>query len=120
MKNKKQIKDSKEKLREVKNLIRLMDNKYKVLGIRFGLDPLIGLIPVVGDIIPIAISLYLVRLAVIAQAPHNIILKMILVTTVDFLIGTFPIIGDAADFVYKGHDKNYRILNNYLEKTKDA
>lgn len=91
-----------------------MDSKYKVLGFRFGLDPLIGLVPFF-DVIPSIISLYLVLIALNHKLPLRIILKMIFNVFADYLTGSIPILGDIFDFRFKANVKNIRILKSNLK-----
>ena len=103
-----------EKIKVADKIVDLLENKFKVFGYKFGLDPLIGLIPVVGDIVPFAMSFYLIAIAYQANVSSKVILKMCFITLIDFLIGVIPIIGDLSDFVFRAHLKNLQILKREL------
>lgn len=91
-----------------------MDSKFKILGFRFGLDPIIGLIPFF-DAIPSVISLYLVLVALNHRLPTRIIFKMIINIFTDYLVGSIPILGDIFDFGFKANVRNIRMLKAYRE-----
>ena len=91
----------------------LLDQKFKIWNFEFGLDPIIGLIPVVGDIIPLVFSGYIVWIGVINKIPKWAIVKMCFNIAVDFLVGTIPILGDILDFALKSNHKNIGILDKH-------
>ncbi|MEP0354232.1 MAG: DUF4112 domain-containing protein [Paraglaciecola sp.] len=93
-------------------LANLSDNKIHipVIGIRLGLDFIIGLIPVIGDVIMVAVSLNIVRLASKIGVPKYLIFKMLKNIVIDFLIGLIPFVGDIFDLFYKSNEKNVRIM----------
>ncbi len=93
-----------------------MDAKFKLPGIpiRFGLDAIIGLIPVAGDTINLAIAGYIVTDAVRLGARKRDIIKMLFNIFLDWLIGLIPLIGDIFDVTWKGNLRNIRILQEAL------
>lgn len=93
----------------------LLDNQFQIFKWRFGLDPIIGLIPWVGDIFPIILSLYIVWIAKQYNLPQSKINQMLLNIGVDFLIGVIPIVGDLFDFVFISNAKNLQILKTHLQ-----
>ena len=106
---------SERKLQTVEEIVRLLDNRFKLGPIKFGLDPIIGFVPVVGDIIPAALSLYLISIAIEEQLDPKIISRMVFNTVADFAIGSIPVIGDVSDFFYKSHLKNLKLLKEGLQ-----
>jgi len=92
----------------------LLDKKFQIAGIRFGLDPIIGLVPVVGDIVPVLFSLYLIWIGYKAQVAPKILWRMAGYTLYDMLFGVIPVIGDIKDVFYKSHTINLQILKNAL------
>ena len=76
--------------------------------IRYGIDGLIGLIPVVGDIITTAISLWLVREARALGAPWHITARMLGNVAVDGVVGLVPVAGDAFDVMFRANVRNVR------------
>ena len=99
-------------------LARLMDGAFVLPGtrIRYGVDGIIGLIPVVGDIIATALSLWLVREARALGAPWHITARMLGNVAVQGLVGTVPVAGDAFDVLFRANMRNVRILRRWMEK----
>lgn len=83
---------------------------------RFGLSPLIGLIPGIGDFAGLILSMYVLYEARKIGAPANIQRKMIRIMFIEFVGGLIPVFGDAFDAVYKANTKNTALLKNYLYK----
>ena len=94
----------------------LMDKAIRIPGtdISFGLDPIIGFFfPVAGDAIGAIVSAYIVILSVRYGLPKGVIARMIFNIAADFVVGTIPFLGDAADFAWKVNTRNLRLLNKY-------
>ena len=94
----------------------LMDRSIRIpgTGIRFGLDPVIGfLLPVAGDAIGAIVSAYIVLVSVRYGLPKIVIARMVFNIAADFVVGSIPLVGDAADFVWKVNTRNLRLLNRY-------
>lgn len=94
----------------------LLDNRFKILGFRFGIDPLLGLIPGGGDLVSFALSLYMIWIGVKIELPQTKVIKMIKNTTFDLLVGVIPVLGDIADFTYKSNLTNLGILQAHVGK----
>lgn len=94
----------------------LLDNKFKILGFRFGIDPLLGLIPGGGDLASLMLSLYIVWIGVKAELPKKKIVEMVKNTTLDFVVGLVPVLGDVVDFTFKSNIKNLEIIQQYIGK----
>ncbi len=90
----------------------LLDSAISIPGtkMQFGLDPLIGLIPVVGDAISMILSFYIVVLAWRIGVKRSILALMVLNVFVDFVMGLTPVLGDAADAVFKANLRNLKLL----------
>lgn len=91
----------------------LLDNQFNILGIRFGLNGLLGLIPGVGDFIVAALSFYMVWIGVKMRLPMTALAEMIGNIITNFLIGLLPIIGDSVDFFHHANLKNLKILKHH-------
>lgn len=94
----------------------LMDRAIRIpgTGITFGLDPVIGLLlPVAGDAIGALVSAYIVIVSVRYGLPKIVIARMVFNIAADFVVGSIPFFGDAADFVWKVNTRNLRLLNKY-------
>ena len=102
-------------LLQAQKLADLTDSKVRIpfLGIRLGLDFLVGLIPVVGDIIMVGVSLSIVSMAKSMQVPTALRIAMLKNIAIDFLLGLIPFVGDLADLFYKSNQKNVRIMEKW-------
>ena len=107
-----------QRLARLDAIAKLLDVAFIVPGtnVRYGLDGLIGLIPVVGDIITTAISLWLVREARALGAPWHITARMLGNVAVDGVVGLVPVAGDAFDVMFRANVKNVRLLRRWMEK----
>ncbi|HEU4477536.1 MAG TPA: DUF4112 domain-containing protein [Pyrinomonadaceae bacterium] len=90
----------------------LMDDLFRVpvLGWRFGLDALIGLIPGLGDTSTALVSFYILAAAVRYRVPKITMLRMGLNIGIDYLFGSLPVLGDLADAAWKSNQKNLDLL----------
>lgn len=104
-------------LRAATYLTDLLDNRFRILGVKFGIDPLLDLFPVLGGIIPTLLSLYLVWIAYRIRVPQKKINEMIGNVVLDFVIGLIPFIGALGDVFYKANSKNLKILKQYYSPT---
>ena len=90
----------------------LMDDLFRVpvLGWRFGLDALIGLIPGFGDTATSLVSFYILAAAVRYRVPKVTLARMGLNIAFDYLAGSIPFVGDLADAAWKSNHKNIDLL----------
>ena len=93
----------------------LLDSVFTIPGtnIRLGLDPILGLIPGLGDLVSPVYTL-----AILAQArelglPRVVQLRMILNVAIDALFGIVPVLGDLFDIVWKANDRNMVLLEQH-------
>ncbi len=88
--------------------------EFPGLGFRFGLDPIIGLIPVAGDFATAVVSLYILTLAAEMQVPRSTMLRMGLNVAIDYFVGSIPIVGNIFDFAWKANARNMQLLERSL------
>ncbi len=100
-------------LEQLKNLANLLDNKFEVLGIKFGIDPIVGLIPG-GDMIGLLLGLLIIKHGYEKKISKKGMTKMIINTVVDLLAGIIPVVGDVADFGIKSNIANIRIIEEEI------
>lgn len=107
-----------QRIARLEAIAKLLDVAFILPGtnIRYGIDGLIGLIPVVGDIITTAISLWLVREARALGAPWYITARMLGNVAVDGVVGIVPFVGDAFDVMFRANMRNVRLLRRWLDK----
>lgn len=91
---------------------RLTDSCFTVplTNIRFGVDSIIGLIPVIGDAGGLLLSCYILQQAHNAGASFWVKLRMLGNMLIDFIGGLIPIIGDGFDVYYKANTRNTKLL----------
>lgn len=96
----------------------LLERSFKVPGTNFpiGLDSIIGLIPVLGDIVTTALGAYIVWAARNLGLPKCKLWRMAGNIAVDTAIGAVPLVGDAADVLFRSNTRNLRIIKKHLDK----
>ena len=108
------------KLARLRRLSKLLDNAIAIPGtkFRFGLDPILGLLPGGGDTITGGISAYIVVEAARMGIPREILSKMVGNILIDSFAGTIPVIGDLFDVGWKSNIKNIELLEKHLDVTE--
>ena len=96
----------------LESLSKYLDNwiKIPVVGWRFGLDALIGLIPNVGDTLTSFASFYILIAGVRYGVPKITLLRMAFNIGLDYVVGAIPFIGDAFDFFWKSNKQNMDLI----------
>ncbi|WP_037574433.1 DUF4112 domain-containing protein [Sporocytophaga myxococcoides] len=104
----------------VEKISNFLDSKFRIPGtkLKFGWDPLIGLIPGIGDfagfIISAILMLYLTRYG----ASRKVVIVMSLNILLDAMIGTVPFIGSLFDFGFKANKRNIELLKEHYYEGK--
>jgi Domain of unknown function (DUF4112) len=100
----------------------LLDSSIPIPGTRFsiGLEALIGLFPVVGDLVGVFLSSYIVREAAALGVSRSILARMAFNVALEGLVGMIPFAGDVFDAAYKANQRNVRLLNAWLERPREA
>ena len=99
-------------------LARLLDSRFIIPGtnIRFGLDPILSLFPILGDFVSYMFSGMLIYMMYNRGVSRKIVIKMVLNATLDAVIGVIPIVGSIFDVFYRANDRNIKLLKeHYLE-----
>ncbi|MBA3634040.1 MAG: DUF4112 domain-containing protein [Acidobacteria bacterium] len=96
----------------LENLSRYLDNwiKIPVVGWRFGLDALIGLVPNVGDTLTSFASFYILLAGVRYGVPKITLLRMAFNIGLDYIVGVIPFIGDTFDLFWKSNKRNMDLI----------
>lgn len=104
------------RLARVRRFSYAFDSAVTIPGtnVRIGLDPLLGLLPVVGDATAAAVSAYVIAEAAALGVPRATLARMCLNVLVDALVGSLPLVGDAFDAVWRANDRNVRLLEARL------
>jgi uncharacterized protein DUF4112 len=94
---------------------RVLDDLVAVPGtnVRVGLDPVVGLIPVVGDAISGVIGFWLIAEAARFGIPRVVVGRMVLNTVVDLVLGAVPILGDLFDVVSRSNRRNLALFRRH-------
>jgi len=94
----------------------LLDDVIRIPGtnIRFGIDPLIGLLPGGGDLAAGALSTYIILAAARAGAPPVVLLRMGANVALDAILGIVPVLGDLFDAGFKANRRNVQLLEQYI------
>ncbi|MDX5403233.1 MAG: DUF4112 domain-containing protein [Rhodobacterales bacterium] len=97
-------------------LARRMDCAYRVpfTPIRFGWDSILGLVPVVGDTLALAPSVYILREAHAMGASKPVLARMVGNVGIDWLVGLVPLVGDLLDVGVKSNTRNVALLREHL------
>jgi hypothetical protein len=107
-----------QRLARLETLAKLLDVAFILPGtkVRYGIDGIIRLIPVVGDLMATAFSLWLVREARALGAPWHVTARMLGNVAVDGVVGIVPFAGDAFDVLFRANMRNVRLLRRWLDK----
>lgn len=108
------------RLKWVERISGLMDDQFKLPGsnFRFGLDPIINLIPFVGDVSGFLVGAALVLVMARNGVSRKVVILMVLNICIDALIGGIPLIGNVFDFYYKSNSRNIKLLKEHYEEGK--
>lgn len=100
----------------------LMDDLFRipVLGWRFGLDAIIGLIPALGDTSTSLVSFYILASAVRYRVPKITLLRMGLNIAIDYAVGSLPVVGDFFDAWWKSNQMNVDLLKQRAQVSEIA
>lgn len=101
--------------RRILRISKVMDDLVTVPGTgrRFGVDPIVGLIPVIGDAIAAIPGIYLIAEAARFRLPPVVLARMTFNTMIDLSIGIIPIVGDIFDFFSKSNAHNLALFRKY-------
>lgn len=97
---------------------KLLERSFVIPGVNMpvGLDALVGLVPVLGEIVTTAMGAYIVWEARNLGLPKWKLARMGANVLFDTLIGAIPVVGDAADLVFRSNTKNLKIILKHIDK----
>jgi len=100
----------------------LLDSAFRVpgTGITFGLDPIFGLIPGLGDLTSPVFAVLLLFHAVRMRIPRVVQCRMAINAAIDLLVGFVPIVGDLFDVGWKANVRNQALLERYARPGSNA
>jgi hypothetical protein len=96
----------------------LLDDSVRIpgLGVRFGLDAVIGLVPGLGDLAGAILSGYVVLLGARLGAPRSVVLRMLGNVAVETVVGSVPLLGDLFDVGWKANLRNVALLDRWIDQ----
>jgi len=105
-------------LQRVRRLTRVLDTAVRIpiVGVRFGLDALLGLVPGAGDAVSAVLSGYPVLIAARHRLPATVIVRMLGNIALDAIAGSLPVLGDLFDIGFKANVRNQRLIERYAER----
>jgi hypothetical protein len=111
-----------QRLATLRRISELLDSAFVVPGTnyRIGLDPIIGLIPMVGDLASPIFTIGLLWQAYDLGIPKVVQLRMIFNAAIDALIGAIPLAGDLFDFAWKSNQMNLALLELHAYEERRA
>jgi hypothetical protein len=98
----------------------LMDRSIPIGGMRVGLDPILGLIPGLGDVFSSLISTVIIMHAHRAGVPRATVLRMMANVGIDTAVGAVPLVGDVFDFAWKANSKNLELYRTAVRGERRA
>lgn len=112
--------NAEQRLRRSRQFAILLDGAWGIpfTRVRFGVDALLGLLPVAGDFISALLGLGIIWQAHQLAAPASLKFKMLGNIGLDFVLGSVPIIGDIADVAFRKNIRNVDLLEDWLKKQR--
>lgn len=93
-----------------------LDTRFRLFGVRFGVDSMLGLVPGVGDLVGMGLSAYLVGQAYRMGARKRTIARMGVNVLGDTVLGAIPLLGTVVDVMWKANRANISLLKRDLER----
>ena len=94
---------------------RIFDSAFRIPGtqITFGIDPILGLFPGIGDLVSPVFSLFLLWHGARLRVPKIVLARMVLNAAIDAGVGAIPVVGDLFDFAWKANEWNLALLEKH-------
>jgi hypothetical protein len=98
----------------------LLDSRFRIpnTDFRFGIESLIGLVPVYGDFLGLLFSAVIVILIAAQGVPGSVLFRICLNVFIDFFIGLVPVLGDIADIFFKANIRNVALARKYFNEPR--
>jgi hypothetical protein len=109
-------------LARIRSISDLWDRAFSIPGTkwRVGLESVVGLLPVGGDVVGLGISIYILWQVVQFNLPKTILVRMVVNIAIDALVGSVPILGDLFDVTWKANTKNVNLLESHLQQPSQS
>jgi hypothetical protein len=114
------LKNEADVLDHVEMVVRLLDSQFLIPGtnVRFGFDSLVGLVPVVGDVLGLALSAYVYKRLSELGLSRVTRGRMILNILIDAGVGTVPVAGDVFDVAFRANKRNLELAKKALARRR--
>ena len=111
-----------QRITALRSFSRLLDSAYQLPGtnFRFGLDPIVGLVPGIGDLLSPLFTLAILWQSYELQISRVVQVRMLFNVAIDTFIGIVPLIGDLFDFAWKANDMNMALLERHAFEERTA
>ena len=111
-----------QRLDALRHVARLLDNAFEIpgTGIRFGLDPIAGLIPAVGDLVSPLFTIGILWQARDLHLPRVVQMRMVFNVALDTVLGMVPLAGDLFDVAWKANYRNFSLLEQHAFEERPA
>jgi hypothetical protein len=100
----------------------LFDAAFRIPGteFRFGLDPLLGLVPGLGDLASPLLTVFILWQGARMRVPKIVLARMVLNALIDAGVGAIPVLGDAFDFAWRSNEWNMALLERHALQARPA
>ena len=104
--------------KRIEGMEHLLEGLFKIPGTkqRVGLDVILDLLPVGGDVIGAALGAYMVWEARNLGMSKAQMARMFGNVGLDFLLGLIPLVGPVPDFFFRSNTRNLKIIRKHLDK----
>lgn len=101
--------------RRIERVTHALDELIGIPGtsVRVGLDPIVGLIPVVGDVVAGVVGAWVIGEAARFGIPRVVLARMVVNLVVDLAIGAIPFLGDLYDFAFRSNSRNLGLFRRH-------
>jgi hypothetical protein len=108
--------------RRIEGMERLLERGFTIPGLNYpvGLDAVVGLVPVVGDLVTAAMGAWLVWEAKNLGLPKWKLWRMAGNVAFDTAVGAVPVVGDAFDLLFRSNSRNLKIVKRHLDRNHPA
>lgn len=105
-------------LKWVERIASVMDDKFRVPGtnLRFGLDPILNLIPFAGDVPGFLVSAALLYVMAKNGVSRKVLILMTINISIDAAVGAIPLLGQISDFYIKANTRNIKLLKEHYQE----
>lgn len=111
-----------QRIAALRHVARLLDSAYEVPGTtyRVGLDPIVGLVPGIGDLVSPLFTIALLWQSQDLNLPRVVQWRMLFNVAIDTVIGIVPLVGDLFDFAWKANEMNIALLERHAFEERPA